>query len=1289
MKPNFRWKESGGRKTASPKSNSSTSEQLRTVQTIAAERITEDTESDNFLIQLQYASRESSEQKKSQMCSCSSKVVNSRTRNESYWWTHKWRVKWRHDWRISLGLLLVLCVLSRVTHGALDTTSINSGDTHDSEDNIMFVARRLSSVTQADYINDVDHEPVVKDSVKDNSDKLSNRPTREPCGRSRGQQVKIQYSSSIVENEYIVAFKGYYRQEARERFIEAALNESNVVRWEVLPRDNPASDYPSDFDVVQIQELHRNGGLDALKDHPAVKRVTAQRMVIRHLHFVNDTDDDAADVWDEILFANISEVDERIIMYNISGTDSTVIADESDEAEVDDTGEIETDVDYDSYLSEISSNKIEVEQKKKDRQCNGAECGQEDEKGTWPASRPLRRSSLTLGTAFWQTTGRHSSRRLLRTIPRQITSTLQADVLWSMGITGAGVRVAVFDTGLSKSHPHFKRIKERTNWTNEKTLDDGLGHGTFVAGVIASSGKTCLGFAPDAELHIYRVFTNNQVSYTSWFLDAFNYAILKKVDVLNLSIGGPDFMDHPFVDKVWELTANRVIMVSAIGNDGPLYGTLNNPADQMDVIGVGGINFEDQIARFSSRGMTTWELPQGYGRVKPDIVTYGSLVQGSSMEGKCRQLSGTSVASPVVAGAVTLLASGVLHRGGIINPASMKQALMASARRLPGVNMFEQGHGKLDLVKAYQVLSKYKPQASLSPSYIDLTECQYMWPYCTQPLYYGAMPVIVNVTILNGMGVSGRIVEKPIWHPYTPQYGHHLDIAFTYSEVLWPWSGHLAVWITVAESGKEWEGFARGHISVTIESPPEEGETQPRTSHVKLPVKAKMIPTPPRHKRVLWDQFHNLRYPPGYFPRDNLRMTNDPLDWNADHIHTNFKDMYQHLRNSGYYIEVLGSPFTCFDASKYGTLMIVDPEEEYFPEEVTKLRRDVEKGLSVIVFADWYNVNVMKKVKFYDENTKQLWMPVTGGSNIPALNYLLASWGVALSDGVYEGDFTLGDRDMYYATGTSLAQFPREGTVVRKTLSDHAKEMLEAESESVPDVPILGLLQTKGNTNEEVGDNSQHHCGRLVVYGDSNCLDNSHLQKDCFWMLDALLEFTTTGHLAGVFTSSAGLPVPPTTDLPTKMENSNLHKHSKVVEHTLGMEQMRPLPECPTLLPVTPQPLNVSNKNLNIHVGLKLLSQPEIVAAVKVAPVDVQPLPLDTQGGSQGDAAAAGSSNAGGALGTLPYSTERIPAFAVLSVLMVVLLVCYWYRSRHRPKRRRNKLRKVVMAAINGRLPSV
>lgn len=52
-----------------------------------------------------------------------------------------------------------------------------------------------------------------------------------------------------------------------------------------------------------------------------------------------------------------------------------------------------------------------------------------------------------------------------------------------------------------------------------------------------------------------------------------------------------------------------------------------------------------------------------------------------------------------------------------------------------------------------------------------------------------------------------------------------------------------------------------------------------QTSTVKLPIKVKVVPTPPRNKRILWDQYHNLCYPPGYFPRDNLRMKNDPLDW--------------------------------------------------------------------------------------------------------------------------------------------------------------------------------------------------------------------------------------------------------------------------------------------------------------------------------------------------------------------------------------------------------------------------
>lgn len=883
----------------------------------------------------------------------------------------------------------------------------------------------------------------------------------------------VEYSTSIVESEYIITFTSYYTTEARDGFISAALRP--FQNWTLLPRSNPSSEYPSDFSLVQ---LHSNAGdaLRALNQHPAVRQVTPQKMLTRLL---------------------------------TSGGDG------------------------------------------------GCQLGQPcDWQARWKSRSQLSRSSLD------DSPGRHwyAGRRLMRAIPRQVTSALHADVLWSRGHTGKGVKVAIFDTGLARSHPHFRKIRDRTNWTDEKNLDDSLGHGTFVAGVIASSAE-CLGFAPDAQLYIFRVFTNNQVSYTSWFLDAFNYAILKKVDVLNLSIGGPDFLDQPFVDKVWELTANNVIMVSAIGNDGPLYGTLNNPADMMDVIGVGGINFEDEIARFSSRGMTTWELPQGYGRVKPDIVTYGSGVRGSAVHGGCRSLSGTSVASPVVAGAVALLAGAVHHQH--VNPASMKQALIGSARRLPGVNIFEQGHGKLDLLRAFHELNTYKPHASLSPSYIDLTECPYFWPYCSQPMYYEGAPVIINVTLLNGMGVTGKVVGKPVWYPYLPLHGQYLEVSVSYPASLWPWSGYFAVSLSISKAARGYSGTAEGHISITVSSPAPSGDGV-LESEISLAVKVAVVPTPPRSRRILWDQFHNLRYPAGYFPRDNLRMKNDPLDWNADHIHTNFRDMYGSLRSAGYFVEVLGSPLTCLDASQYGALLVVDPEEEFFPEELEKLQVDVEeRGLSVVVFADWYNVEVMRKIKFYDENTRQWWMPDTGGANIPALNRLLAPWGMSLSDEVLEGEFSLATRTVSYLSGAGIAQWPPGGQLIAREMSDQGSEVISGSSVMVEDVPVLGFYQTPPESG-----------GRIAVFGDSNCLDSAHLHRDCFWLLDSLLKYATTPGATPPFTASEKVRPPPM-DPPQYMDGNRLHHYSKVLDE-VDPSLYRPLPPCPRLQWLLPRPLNSS-----------------------------------------------------------------------------------------------------------------
>lgn len=463
---------------------------------------------------------------------------------------------------------------------------------------------------------------------------------------SQTHRIEIAYKSTVVQNEYIVRFKKYDSPEVREQHLKNALNCSDAIKWQVVKRQNPASEYPSDFDVVIIDEnAPFSTAIEALRSHSSIKSITPQRMVHRTLKYIPISNSKTNDT---------TATNDTTDDYESEQPNVMVESDEEDEEKL-----------LQELINKLGANTIDNED---DSDCHGENCQfkfmQRDLSSTQNRGTDSGHTyqDHNDSATFKSTANRHANRRLLRAaIPRQLTSMLKADSLWSMQITGKGIRVAVFDTGLAKDHPHFKRVKERTNWTNEKTLDDGVSHGTFVAGVIASS-KDCLGFAPDAELHIYRVFTNNQVSYTSWFLDAFNYAILRKIHVLNLSIGGPDFLDHPFVDKVLELTANKVIMVSAIGNDGPLYGTLNNPGDQSDVIGVGGMNFDENIAKFSSRGMTTWELPHGYGRLKPDIVTYGSQVKGSDVKKGCRSLSGTSVASPVVAGAVTLLASGVIDR---------------------------------------------------------------------------------------------------------------------------------------------------------------------------------------------------------------------------------------------------------------------------------------------------------------------------------------------------------------------------------------------------------------------------------------------------------------------------------------------------------------------------------------------------------------------------------------------------------------------------------------------------
>ncbi|KAJ8303003.1 hypothetical protein KUTeg_019399 [Tegillarca granosa] len=126
-------------------------------------------------------------------------------------------------------------------------------------------------------------------------------------------------------------------------------------------------------------------------------------------------------------------------------------------------------------------------------------------------------------------------------------------------------------------------------------------------------------------------------------------------------------------------------------------------------------------------------------------------------------------------------------------------------------------------------------------------------------------------------------------------------------------------------------------------------------------------------------------------------------------------------------------------------------------------------------------------------------------------------------------------------------------------------EVLNSVTETTDSVPILGLYQTT----------TKPKSGRVALYGDSNCLDNSHMVKDCYWMLSAILEYTAYKTVPPVLSNQIKVNLSPA-ELPDRMEGNHLHRYSKVIEGHLGTPRSRPLPTCQRLVWSKPQPLNQS-----------------------------------------------------------------------------------------------------------------
>ncbi|KAJ1630000.1 hypothetical protein T492DRAFT_872539 [Pavlovales sp. CCMP2436] len=640
----------------------------------------------------------------------------------------------------------------------------------------------------------------------------------------------------------------------------------------------------------------------------------------------------------------------------------------------------------------------------------------------------------------------------------QVVDALGARALWARGVRGAGVHVAIFDTGLSAGQPCLSHVVAETDWTGDGMLTDNVGHGTFMAGAIASTCD-CLGLAPDVRLHVYRVFNSDAESQTSWLVKALGHAIRARVDVINLSMGGPDFRDVLFTRKIDEAVGSGIVIASGIGNSGPLWGTSLNPGDQPAVIGVGSVNRDgDGVARWSSRGATKTELPDGPGRAKPDVLTVGEF-WAAKQGGGCQFQWGTSVSCPVVSAALALILSGLEGpQRARLNPGALHQLLLESARPLGGTSVFESGAGVLDLGRALEAARSYAPHASTFPASLDLcapvcarapgdgggasrdaaAQPPSLWPLCTQPLHAGGAAVAFNLTIVSGLSAFGRRAaaraRRPAaWHPANASHARLLafEVEAPVRRLLWPYGGGLGVRVRATRAAAAHNGCVEGELRFAVVVTGARGDPLPpggssARSEVRVHVRVRVQPPPTRAKRLLLDLGHSLHYPRVDAPSDDNLLGSgggyDAYDWLGDSPLTNFAGLFAELGARGYDVDTTSDPLTDFDAAQYGALLLIDPEDFFTAQEVAKLRRDVlRRGLGLVVLADWHDIALQRTLR----------APV-GGANVPALNALLSPLGLALGGvarsgtvrvpggGAARGAHT--DAQIAFASGSCVAQ---------------------------------------------------------------------------------------------------------------------------------------------------------------------------------------------------------------------------------------------------------------------------
>jgi serine protease AprX len=326
----------------------------------------------------------------------------------------------------------------------------------------------------------------------------------------------------------------------------------------------------------------------------------------------------------------------------------------------------------------------------------------------------------------------------------------------ALGYTGAGIGVAVIDSGVAAWHDDFtsrfpialpygnQRVAAFVDFVNGQTSPyDDDGHGTHVAGIIAGNGYDSngrnAGVAPDANLVVLKALDAQGTGTISSVIQALDWVLANRtrynIRVVNLSVGAAireSYWTDPLTLAAKRLVDAGIVVVAAAGNLGnsalgeAQYGGIGAPANAPWVLTVGASSTvgtpgraDDTMASFSSRGPTYLDWSAKPDLVAPGVGTVSLAAAGSQLYASKPEallagtvpmlslpylsLSGTSMAAPVVSGTIALM----LQANPSLTPNAVKAILQYTAQNYSGYDALTEGAGFLNAVGALRLSRFY------------------------------------------------------------------------------------------------------------------------------------------------------------------------------------------------------------------------------------------------------------------------------------------------------------------------------------------------------------------------------------------------------------------------------------------------------------------------------------------------------------------------------------------------------------------------------------------------------